>query len=116
MNSRKSGQGKPPGSFALTRIPPFRLFSSVPSRYASFLWTTLFFTTYLVVGLLAFDDYGLSWDESSNRRNGIISALYVNGMMGNPFLSQEDLRGYLHTYRESNDLPTTHVYRNHPHQ
>lgn len=33
---------------------------------------------YLAVGAVAFDDYGLSYDEQVNRTNGAVSAVYVN--------------------------------------
>lgn len=40
-----------------------------------------FFATYLAVGLFAFGDYGLSYDEDIQRKNGRISAEYVRGQI-----------------------------------
>ncbi|NPV57319.1 MAG: hypothetical protein HPY76_11705 [Anaerolineae bacterium] len=37
----------------------------------------LFFLAYLVVGMFAYQDYGLSWDEPAQRRHGMVSARYV---------------------------------------
>jgi len=36
-----------------------------------------FFVLFLVIGLSVFSDYGISWDESINRQNGLISFNYV---------------------------------------
>ena len=37
----------------------------------------IFFIIFLSIGLIAFDDYGLSWDEKSYRQNGIVSFDYI---------------------------------------
>ena len=41
-----------------------------------------FFILYLFIGLAAVKDYGISWDEPINRRNGGISAVYINNLLG----------------------------------
>jgi hypothetical protein len=64
------------------------------------LFTVSFFALYLVVGLLAFDDYGVSWDEGHNRRNGQISARYVTGQVAQVLgiRSPTELETQIHTY------------------
>jgi hypothetical protein len=37
----------------------------------------LFFAVYLVTGLLAFKDYGISFDETISRQNGLVTAKYL---------------------------------------
>lgn len=37
----------------------------------------IFFLIYFFVGLAVYKDYGLSWDEPTNRMNGIVSTKYV---------------------------------------
>ena len=45
----------------------------------------IFFGTYLLLGLLIFDDYGISWDEHLERNHGLVSLDYVNQKLGHPF-------------------------------
>ncbi|MEO5776302.1 MAG: glycosyltransferase family 39 protein [Flavobacterium sp.] len=49
-------------------------------NYLSFLHQHLGFFLFLImllIGLLTFDSYGISWDESVSRTNGVISATYA---------------------------------------
>lgn len=39
---------------------------------------SLFFGAYLLLGLLVYGDYGMSWDEQLQRQHGLVSAQYVN--------------------------------------
>ena len=66
------------------------------------LFTVSFFALYLAVGLLAFDDYGVSSDEEHNRRNGQISARYVTGQVAQVLgiRSPTELETQIHTYRD----------------
>ena len=48
----------------------------------------LFFTIYLILGLVAYKDYGISWDEPSSRERGIRSLKYI--MKGDPELINAD--------------------------
>lgn len=40
-----------------------------------------FFTAYLILGLFAYDDYGLSYDESINRNTAWVAARYARGQI-----------------------------------
>lgn len=66
------------------------------------LFTVLFFALYLAVGLLAFDDYGISRDEDHNRRNGQVSARYATGQVAQVLgiRSPTELETEIHTYRD----------------
>lgn len=44
---------------------------------SSSLWVSLFFALYLVLGLSIVSDYGISWDEAKQRRNGLISLDHI---------------------------------------
>ncbi len=63
-------------------------------------WIVLsFFVLYLLLGLLVYDDYGLSWDDNIQRNHGLVSMDYVNEKWGNPFYEEKifpdkDLRTY----------------------
>jgi hypothetical protein len=48
----------------------------------------LFFTIYLILGLVAYKDYGISWDEPSSRERGLRSLKYI--MKGDPELINAD--------------------------
>ena len=37
----------------------------------------VFFACYFILGVIIFGDYGLSWDESTSRANGVVSFQYV---------------------------------------
>lgn len=63
----------------------------------------LFFAAYLFLGLLVYKDYGLSWDEMTNRRNGAISAIYVNAKFNYLFLSRQALEAKLQRIRSEDD-------------
>lgn len=39
--------------------------------------TAIFFALFLLIGLLVFKDYGISWDEKRSRTNGLVAAKYV---------------------------------------
>jgi len=43
----------------------------------------LFFIVYFFMGISIFKDYGISWDEETNRANGVFSAVYINKKLGN---------------------------------
>src|SRR5437899_310360 len=45
------------------------------------LYICLFFGLLLLLGLLVYDDYGVSWDEQTNQMNGVISAVYVSKLL-----------------------------------
>lgn len=42
----------------------------------------VFFLVYLLIGLLVVDDYGMSWDEATQRRNGLISLDHIIKTIG----------------------------------
>jgi hypothetical protein len=44
-----------------------------------------FFAVYLAVGLFAYGDYGVSWDEDTQRSTGKINARFVRGQMADLF-------------------------------
>jgi hypothetical protein len=64
--------------------------------------TVIFFLTYLVSGLLLFDDYGLSWDEPRERSTGLVNLNYVAKVFHvyDPvqYESQQDLHEYRDRY------------------
>ena len=37
----------------------------------------LIFSSYLIVGISIFDDYGISWDEHANRNMGFVALNYL---------------------------------------
>ncbi|MGB0930845.1 MAG: hypothetical protein ACPGVB_08720, partial [Chitinophagales bacterium] len=47
-----------------------------------------FFAMYLVIGLFITSDYGLTWDEASQRYLGMISLDYVNEKCGQCFFDE----------------------------
>jgi len=60
----------------------------------------LFFSLYLIIGLLIFDDYGISWDEDVSRRNGLVSAQYIGEVFAFPFFKKRDGIPDLKSYRD----------------
>ena len=44
-------------------------------------WVRSYFAALLLLGLLCFRDYGVSWDEETLRTNGMVSAKYVAGKL-----------------------------------
>jgi hypothetical protein len=65
------------------------------NRMGSHGCAAFFFLALLAIGLSLYDDYGLSWDEQTNRTNGAITALYINAKLGHAFVSKEAV-GRLH--------------------
>jgi hypothetical protein len=64
----------------------------------------LFFLGLLAMGLFAFDDYGVSWDEQANRSNGAISAIYVNARLNHALVSEDELQAKLTRIRSDADI------------
>ena len=60
----------------------------------------LFFSLYLVLGLLIYGDYGMSWDEALQREHGLVSAHYVNQWAGyaDEVYTGEELPTYQHRF------------------
>jgi hypothetical protein len=54
-----------------------RALLSRSSRRGRFLWPALLFLAFVLVGLGLHRDYGVSWDEPTNRKNGMITLAYV---------------------------------------
>lgn len=65
--------------------------------------TTLFFGGWLLLGLLLTRDYGMGWDEPTDRRAGYISLRYVAQVLHPASLDKEYLQGLpeLRTYSEA---------------
>ena len=49
----------------------------MPQRPLERLIIPAFFVAYLLLGLAVFPDYGMSWDEETQRRHGLVSLDYV---------------------------------------
>lgn len=82
-------------------------------KYAPHILVALFFVSLLGIGLCIYRDYGISWDESTNRKNGAISAVYANGKLNYPFISKENVaelaeteRARIYRYTRGTDVPT----------
>ena len=60
----------------------------------------IFFSLYLVLGLLIYGDYGMSWDEALQREHGLVSAHYVNQWAGyaDEVYTGEELPTYQHRF------------------
>jgi len=60
----------------------------------------IFFLSYLFIGSLVFDDYGISMDEPIQRKHGIVSFEYVNNKLGHIFpvehVYNQDVQYYDH--------------------
>jgi hypothetical protein len=65
---------------------------------------SLFFIVYLLIGLWLYKDYGLSWDEETNRITGAISALYINGKFNYRLLSRDALAAKQDRIRTEDDI------------
>ena len=52
-------------------------FDFVKKIYESNIFVYLFFLLYLTIGLIIFNDYGISLDEPFNRMNGLVSLKYI---------------------------------------
>jgi len=53
------------------------------------LWVSLFFLSYLAVGLYAYQDYGVSWDEPISRNNGMVSLKYLGEHVAPDLISKD---------------------------
>jgi len=60
------------------------------------------FVLYLLIGVFIYQDYGISWDESSSRKNGLISAVYINKIL--KVISLKGLKNHAVEYSEIPDL------------
>ena len=60
----------------------------------------LFFSLYLVLGLLIYGDYGMSWDEELQRTHGLVSAKYVDEWVNytEEVYTWQDLPTYEHRF------------------
>lgn len=54
-----------------------RALFSPSHRWGRFVWPALLFLSFVFVGLGLHRDYGISWDEPTNRKNGMITLSYV---------------------------------------
>lgn len=80
----------------------------------------IFFIILLLIGLSVFKDYGVSWDEHINRRNGLISLNHVIQQLGINYLSNDiELAKFaepLNTYKDKDygvvfDMPVAAIER-----
>lgn len=69
-----------------TVFAPFAL-SNSRSRL---IWVSLFFLLYLAVGLFVYQDYGVSWDEPTNRNTGMVSLKYLGEHFAPDYISQDE--------------------------
>ena len=60
----------------------------------------LFFSLYLILGLMIYGDYGMSWDEELQRRHGLVSAKYVDDRVDDTkeVYTWQDLPTYEHRF------------------
>ena len=64
------------------------------AKSKSGIFTFLFFTVFLFLGLSITSDYGVTWDEDIQRKHGIISMKYVYDTFGKGFLDFSDVCVY----------------------
>ncbi len=50
-------------------------------------WLSLFFLVFIAVGLNAYKDYGVSWDEPISRNNGMVSLKYAGEILAPGFIA-----------------------------
>ncbi|MHA4895127.1 hypothetical protein ACXZ1K_10260 [Pedobacter sp. PWIIR3] len=65
------------------------------------IYISLFFISFLILGLLIFKDFGISSDEGTNRRNGAVTAKY---------LAKKIAPGYVAKNPTLTELPDLHDY------
>ena len=57
--------------------------------------TLLIFSSLLVVGIIIYDDYGISWDENYHRGNGFVTLNYIRNLLSlNTYPGFPDLENY----------------------
>ena len=71
----------------------------------------LFFSVLLIVGILIFDDYGISWDEYNHRVNGFVSLNYIRSLLSlNTYSGFPNLENYIaREYGVIFDLPMAYL-------
>ena len=71
----------------------------------------LFFSALLIVGILIFDDYGMSWDEYHHRANGFVSLNYIRSLLSlNTYSGFPNLENYIaREYGVIFDLPMAYL-------
>ena len=75
------------------------------------LFIILIFSFLLIIGILIFDDYGMSWDEDFHRGNGYVYLNYIRELLSlEPYPGHPNLIDYVHPqYGVIFDLPMVYL-------
>lgn len=60
----------------------------------------LMFLTFLIIGLMIYDDYGIGWDESQERASSLVSYRYLNRVLLNRGVFVNEMTEDISTYRD----------------
>ena len=68
-----------------------KLIDSKNDLYAKNICLTLFFLSLLMIGIYIYQDYGLSWDEPTERLTGLVNLNYIEEFFNFEFIKNSPM-------------------------